>query len=483
MTGSNRLKAWLDRTIVRGDPGDALPTQSSLATTFGISERTVFRVLQGYHEGGQIVRIPGKGSFLAPGKRTTSPAKPAWAAFADLIKESIRSGRILPGSTLSPVYSCASRHHLTPATISRAYHHLVDTGVVVKTGKQFRVAGLHSSLRVPQTREVLFFTDETFTSVSEAENNRQVSLAYTHMENVLSRNGYFVRYESLESFPRLMAQWNTTRMIPWGQIFFKVPSRQLVTVTATFSRSPLKSRFDDTPKIFDLPRPPGGKTRFPARSYTLIRSQSAWAEAQALRDYIVQSSFNRVNLFLSNHPIQRPGEILDFCKIIAELSRIGRFGAWSIVMTPAQHRDFLHHCASWEFLPIIESLLDTYAPRPPLSFLDSIVTVKSYTEAVEKSTPATCNIFQSDKDATDAVLFARARGLTVGKTVSILSLESDPSFFLTGLTRCQIDAEQLGYRLAHAIIGDIGKSALTKNQLLFSARIIEKMTTPRKGTG
>jgi hypothetical protein len=70
---SDMFMSYLGGLLKKEKPGSPLPTDKELAAQWGLSERSIRRLLIDLRDQGRIIRIPGKGSFLPGGKSKESP--------------------------------------------------------------------------------------------------------------------------------------------------------------------------------------------------------------------------------------------------------------------------------------------------------------------------------------------------------------------------------------------------------------------------
>lgn len=72
MTKSNgatlyqRIEHWLRARVLEGQEGDALPSETELATQFGVSRMTARQAIQNLAAEGLVRRMRGSGTFIAP---------------------------------------------------------------------------------------------------------------------------------------------------------------------------------------------------------------------------------------------------------------------------------------------------------------------------------------------------------------------------------------------------------------------------------
>ena len=81
------LQNELRRMMVQGEllPAGRIPSENELCRIYGISILTARRALADLVYSGEIIRIRGKGSFVAPVKKEKSPVKPASSSIISLI--------------------------------------------------------------------------------------------------------------------------------------------------------------------------------------------------------------------------------------------------------------------------------------------------------------------------------------------------------------------------------------------------------------
>jgi DNA-binding transcriptional regulator YhcF (GntR family) len=482
---SDSLDAWLEPYLERSGHGTALPTQRELATRFNLSERTVARVLQALGKQGRVVRIQGKGSFVRKGDSPlfSSPPTvpgPAWKSVAEALERDIRAGLLGEGTVLPSLKSAALQSGVSTHTVGWAYGRLVGTGLVTRTGRTFRVASIRARMREPRGREITVFIKDDFETSSAQTGSRSLVFAYHTMETLLTRSAYFVRYEVMSNLARRLARWERDMRAPYGMVFMKSSDAELDEVHAAFRASPIRTRLERVPMVFDLDRP----SRFAGRYFPgvrlLARPQGAWAIAKAIRDFVRDAGYTQVSCVMPDGPFKATGRLYDFFKVFIECRRLHSPVRFAFVFTEEQHASFRKALPQSNMERILRFHLNFYEPCPFSVFDDHVVVVRRIHDLVDKARAGTLHLFHRDSETAEAVLYARSRNIPVPQRFSALSIESDPRYYHLGLTRCQIDTELLGFQLAHTLMEDLDSSALDGRNLLYHAQVVEKLTTNRR---
>ena len=112
-TPTEALTEWLGRKIAAAAPGTWLPADRELARRFGLSSRTVARIMGGLAAEGKLVRVQGKGTSIPGGapqvEMECGPMRTSAEALAEQITEALVHGEMKQGEALPSVKFMARR--------------------------------------------------------------------------------------------------------------------------------------------------------------------------------------------------------------------------------------------------------------------------------------------------------------------------------------------------------------------------------------
>ena len=132
---SERLREWIENEIRGRQPGHRLPPDRELARTFGLAPRTVRKISAELREQGKLVRIPGRGTFVA-GTDKPIPAEPpvkraSWELLADALIASMARGDLKRGDCLPAQKWLCHRFHVSAAAVD-ATPAPVDSELIIR---------------------------------------------------------------------------------------------------------------------------------------------------------------------------------------------------------------------------------------------------------------------------------------------------------------------------------------------------------------
>jgi DNA-binding LacI/PurR family transcriptional regulator len=81
--------------------------------------------------------------------------------------------------------------------------------------------------------------------------------------------------------------------------------------------------------------------------------------------------------------------------------------------------------------------------------------------------------------AAEALAWLKQHGKRVPQDVAIAGFQNDPQYYHLGISTCGPDWDNMGYVMAHAIIGDMRLARSGRGFLKARCRMMEKLTTPR----
>jgi len=487
MKPSERFISWLEERIRRGRPGERLPTDDRIAAQFGISKSTVRRLARPYRAAGTLTRIQGKGTFLgsrpeqeeAPSFR---PPKSSVRDVADRVLEAIHAGLLRRGQVLPAVKQMVYQLRVSPGTVRKAYRLLEDKGMVARAGRTYRVGTFGDMLRPGTLREIVLIREGT-KDFARLFTRDELAQAYRKMERELLANGFVLHFRTRPELEPEVKLWRRLKRLPHGLAL-------RVNDEADFPEC--RRLWDDAKRcagalgrpapnlLMDCNRIP--LSGWPRGAHLISRGNIITTNARALAHYLVQRRY-RQTVFFPEPGAGSPGSWL--AKHRSELKHLDRDFVFRAAAVPrAGRRQSLSRLgkelAATISVPRTGQHLSKYRKVPAQVLLDESTVLPGY-EAVHARFPnARIWVFARDERAAEALHWAQRKGLEVPSTLSILSSEHAPEFYHLGLTCCFPDHEQIGYQMAHALIGDFPVARTSKGFIRTRALLVDKLTTRRE---
>ncbi|MBD3244111.1 MAG: GntR family transcriptional regulator [Chitinivibrionales bacterium] len=497
----SQLASWIRMQVAQCQPGTALPCDQELAQQWGLSRRTIGKIMRSLAAEGLVIRARRRGTCTAgrlqgrldPPERTDSAS-----ALASSIRAQIQSGQLRTGESLPTVQFTAHERKVSPHTVIAAYRLLARQGLVHKIGRSYRCGTPDQVPRQHGTAPVTVVSHDTM-DLRRLFADPSFGKAYFELEEELARHGRPVRYLSLSTLT------DTRGASGWAGMLFAQP--------APGDRSPVRNPLTDrrvrelltrVPSLIDLRRQTtGGKPpthfipRRPPRCLYLYRPWLSHTLKTTLVDYIVRERYRRVRFIIDLRDVARhfpalsddlprhgrmhptpPFLILwDILDIRKMLESSGRPVAFSIALLGVAGSD-----------PVAESIRERIAGIAPSRYSFRQRAPELVSELSFHDTAAgLCDdlledelwVCKSDELAEQVLHAAEDKGVAVPGRISLLSLDNDPAYYHLGLSRCELDWQGLGYLMAHWFIGDIPVARTREGYLRANGRIVEKSTTGR----
>ncbi|MBN1675738.1 MAG: GntR family transcriptional regulator [Kiritimatiellae bacterium] len=486
MTGrpSAKLRAWLERQLGVLAPGQRLPTDPQLAEMFGLSEITVRRILKTYRDRHMLSRIPGKGTFVA-GSESEEPPEletPGTSAenIADHILNSIHSGMIRRGQALPPVKQVVYRFNVSPGSVRQAYKILEGQGLVTRVGRTFWVGDFTEAMTPERTRDVLLLMHDSsdYQAVFEDE---QLAQAYQRMERELLARGFVLQFDNTANLDRLLRYWRAQRRLPAGFIFHRVLEQKYEQVRVRMVRVLRLAEMLGQPRPAMLLDWWTGEIRPRVGGvHILSRGNLSTITARVLAQYLMRMGYGEACFFVDD----ASASLAWAGKLRAELKHLRPAFAFRPVVLGARHTRekaalAAHVRAGMDKTRFLEPILGKYQPVPVADFKNELVVATDYDEVRRRLPAAGIWVFQRDRPAAAAVEWGRASGIEIPQQLSIVSHQRTPAYYHLGLSCCFPDYEQIGYQMAHAIIGDFPVATTSKGFIRTNALVAERLTTRR----
>lgn len=484
---TGKFDRWIRGHVAGLAPGVRLAADSHLATQWGLSRKTVERVMRALAREGLVTRITGSGTTvglrptLAPPTSVLAERARSSDSLASTITLAIRRGEIVQGEALPSVKYIARRFKVSSSTVAAAYRQLVSTGLVVPTGRTLWVGRMPQLLHDIRGRDVYLFVSDQH-ELLRVFRHDLLSPAYRRMEEVLSSNGFVVRYELLTNADDCLKEWQRSRTIVHGTMLFGGNRAKLAAFTPLAEFVHAGNRGAPVPVVIDWNDSP--PERLPRHARVVSRPNLRTTVARSLASYLVARqarallTIRHANLW-GRDPYG--WDLGDLFKVVVEAMHIDPDIAIEIAIVGAPAG-----AAAIDLLPMtgggaIDVVMRKYSS---LSVADISPRVHAYpsmeSALAERGRQRLAWCFQADEDAALALQWARNHRVAIGQRMEIVGLDDNPAYYHLGLSRCELDLSGLGYLMAHEIIGDLAVERTGKGFIRAHARVLEKLTTARR---
>lgn len=474
---TRRFVAWLEKHIPHLQPGNRLPTAPELARQWGLSTGTVRTVLREFRDQGRLVLVPGKGTFVpldeADPEMRVDEKQTSTQSVVDFVVSSIRCGRVKNGEALPSIKYMSLQFRVAPMTVVHAYGQLQKRGLVTRVGKTFWV-GDYDTLARPRVRRKAFFFNSSldFTTVFKSG---WAAPAYHRFERELLSHGYSLTYDRLYELPELLRGWESRERYPDALVFHKLREKHVDIVERPIRR--LLKRAVGTRILIDWRE--GDYRRLPRgrNVHILSRGNIFTTRAKAVADYAVREGFDSVVYYYDENCTEF-SLFLPIVRIRSELQAIDRECRFTTLVrplesdpSPAAFFARLHEARSPER---IGTVLSKYQPTSAGDLEKEIVFVDDIAGALRHGEGRRLYLFLYDKQAVEARERLKERRPRPPRELSLLSFENNPLYYHQGITCCVPDWDQMGYLMAHAIIGDFQVARTRKGFLRVKADVLER---------
>ena len=491
-TASEQFANQLLEELKTYSPGQQLPSDKTLAAQFNLSLRTVTRIMKDMAAKGLVSRYQGKGTF-APGNtmKQGSLAKQAHKKttterLAESIIGGIQRGDYRLGEALPPVKFITRQFNCASGSVTAAYRLLAKKGLATKVGKTYQVGPFRQLAQSGAKQEVYLYS-ETNEDLEGIFNRDIMSHAYIRMRNELSRHGYILLIETVDSLNRLIEQSVRKRQFPHALLFFRIrnqASRALVDACKAFRKQAVHHGAKAPRILFDQRAlVTGGIPGFSV----VYRSTISTAVARELAQFVIAKNYQSLRLYLDTTKLYDTvggyswHSLWPVLKMRDELLLVSPHLDISIIARPRNpsmtKKQFVDSQIKTGPPSVIESLLKTYHLTP--SQLSKMVTLfGDFSKSFARDKNRKCAwVFSSDDHAAYALEWARAQRIIIPQQLAIISLEKDPVLFPLNITSVEPDWEAIGYLMAHALIGDIPVATTSRGFLRIPAIVNEGLTT------
>jgi DNA-binding transcriptional regulator YhcF (GntR family) len=484
ITRAQEFQQWILAEIAKLPPDTCLPPDRELSVQWGLSTITVQRVLAKLRDEGIVIRIPGKGTFtpnrdkvgmttlqIKAGTQRESSVEHLVSSLVRLISEGVyRKGKALP-----PVKFVRNQFKVSSETVTTAYQRLEQLGYVEKIGKSYWVGRLDQLMTQHAVQEVFFlrFGTDDFQDIFNSE---PIALAFQKMERELYNAGYFLHPQKAENLPDLAREWEAKWRYPAGIVFYAVEPKHLPFLREFFEKHgpSLRNRV----RIL-VHGAHGNLTELVPHAQVFLRGNVDTEKARVLAYYLLNAGYREANFCIDESDLTEFVDVRFFLKIALSVKNIIPDFVFRFVIRPKP--------GSTVRLAFADHLDDNYRtylkskyPNANVENLESHVSFSTDPFAACAEHPGTrIWIFFRDQMAAEAMDWLRARGKSVPQDVAIAGFQNDPRYYHLGISTCGPDWDNMGYVMAHAIVGDIKLAKSRKGFVKVRCHMVDKLTTPR----
>ena len=482
LSPARELRQWILTEIAKLPPNTCLPPDRELGARWGLSSITVQRTLAKLRDEGQVIRIPGKGTFT-PGKDSpgdqameTKAGIPRDTAVEHLTKSMVRmiaEGVYRKGKPLPPVKYIRNHFKVSSETVTLTYQNLERLGYVEKIGKSYWVGTIDRLLSEKPRREVFFirFDSADFASIF---NSDPIALAFQKMERELYHSGYFLHPEKASNLDALAREWDRTGRYPAGVVFYAVDASHLPFLRAFFARSP-EIRKNRVRVLIHAQN--NDLSELTAHANVFSGGNVETDMARVIAHYLLGRGFREANFCVHASELAERWRANFFLKIALSIqSVIPDFKLRFVVQREAgaeRDPDFFQSLGS-EYRKYLEAKY----PAANMRHLEENVTFSSDVfESCSRHPGAKLWIMSRDSMAAEGLQWLQSRGIRVPQDMSVIGFQNDPRFYHLGISTCGPDWDSMGYTMAHALVGDVKLARSKKGFLKVRCHMVDKLTT------
>lgn len=480
----DQIAQWISNRLDEMGPGEIFPTDRQLAILWGCTPRTVRRILAPYKKRGDLIGIPGKGTFKpTPEAETeTKPLRASRSSHLELaytLSRSIAKGQLKRGQPLPPAKYVRIQYKVSDQTVTKAYRHLADRGLVEKIGRNYWVGGFAPWMPALITREA-WLIGPSIEGLQKEFSSGRLRLAYRRCEYELRSCGLQLKCADWDTFIKLRDQWLQSGYRPAGIIFHahlleQYPGWVRKAVMPLISRGdPMKIVFDMNTYNQDLRTVP--------KAEIISRGNFNTAQARTVAHFCAQLPYEST-IIVSQAPedLKIRRHFARFIKVIDEILRQEDFTG---MLRMAFLTDMPEVTPEWIMAECLDSdkdyltyLTQKYGKKSTEIFRRMLIVRKNPEELVRDQAGSALYITASDDLSRSLLTQFANRELRHPEQAGVVTLQNEPSCTAEGITGCSPDWEQAGYLMAHAIVNDIDIERTSKGFIRVDSPLVKRTTT------
>ncbi|MBD3240130.1 MAG: GntR family transcriptional regulator [Chitinivibrionales bacterium] len=477
---TRRFVAWLEKHVPHLQPGNRLPGAAELAREWGLSVGTVRSVLREFRDKGRLVLVPGKGTFVPleesdPDIRVAEK-QTSTQTVVHFVVSSIRRGLLKNGEALPSIKYMSLQFQVASMTVVRAYGELRKRGLVTRIGKTFWV-GDYDALAKPRThrRACFFYRSLDYTRVFKSG---WTAPAYHRFERELLSHNYSFTYHNMDALPELAREWEGRQCYPDALVLCKLRRHHVELVARPLRR--LLKLASGLQVLVDWRE---GDYRMLPRErnvHVLSRGNVFTTRAKTVAEFAVRHNIDTVYFYFDENR-SGFGYFLPFVRIRSELQALDEGCRFVVLVRPhisdPSSEGFFERLHEARSPDQIGMVLSKYRPVPAVDLEREIVFVKGIPDALKQQGVRPLFLFLHDSQAVEAQSLIRGRSSELANGISLMSSENEPQYYHEGITCCVPDWDQMGYLMAHSIIGDFPVARTRKGFIRVKADVLERGST------
>jgi DNA-binding transcriptional regulator YhcF (GntR family) len=484
VTRAQEFQQWILAEIAKLPADSCLPPDRELSVQWGLSTITVQRVLAKLRDEGRVIRIPGKGTFtpnldkvgmtslqIKTGTLRESAVEHLVTSLVRLISEGVyRKGKSLP-----PVKFIRNQFKVSSETVTTAYQRLEQLGYVEKVGKSYWVGRLDQLMAQHAMQEVFFlrFGTDDFQNIF---NSDPIALAFQKMERDLYNAGYFLHPEKADNLPARAREWETSGRYPAGLVFYNVGPAQIPFLKEFLTRH--AAGFRNRVRVL-VHGGHGNLTELVPYAQVFLRGNIDTEKARVIAYYLLNAGYREANFCIDEADFEEFTDVRFYVKIALSVKNIIPDFVFRFTIRPKP--------GSTRRLAFADHMDENYRAylksKFPNASVDTLERSLRFTEdpfgACAQHPGTKIWIFFRDEMAAEAMEWLRRNGKSVPQDVAIAGFQNDPRYYHLGISTCGPDWDNLGYVMAHSIIGDIKLAKSRKGFVKVRCHMVDKLTTPR----
>lgn len=489
METGESLRAWLTEMLDTMEPGQSFPPDSRIAKRWGMSPRTVRRIMSRAREEGLVVRIPGKGTFKPGGEPVEQSSEPEETVsseerLARALTEAISLGELRRGNPLPQMKYLCLQYHVSQKTVIGAYARLRKRGLVKKIGKRFWVGGFNPMDRGALRKEAYIVTwDQKQRESIYADEH--MGLAYQKLERELHSCNIRLRYATWKELPGLQRAWSSRGDYPVGMVFFGFDGRFFDELRRRLQLLGGKGRPQKCSVVVDMAEY-GDYRTVPLHLSVLSRGNLNTTVARTAARYLSRRLRRDIVLLVEESYLRADPRrhFLRFQKLNFELAQA--FEARPVrhvVISPNPRltprtlfEEYFRNDTA--YLEYIMSKYGIDLARHPERIEENISVATNCAAALDVSEGPTTWLFATDDLARTGWDELRHHRKRVPEDVALISMQNSPRKYHLGLTAFSPDYDLVGYLMAHSLIGDLPIQKTSHGYIRVPCPVIERLTTP-----
>lgn len=487
------MERTIGRQIERLGPGEWLPSDAQLAREYGVSIRTMRRLMSRLKAKGVVVRVRGKGTHKP--YRVEGPGDmPRWKPKRNvaeelflLLRESIKNGEFRRGDVLPQAKFFRLQHGVSDRTVREAYARLCDSRLVTKIGRRYSVGAFSPKNACRHLRTVLMVVASP-ADLPRIYTSYERSPAYWKLERELRANGFTIKYVCRDDIPAVHQRYRRLGKSPDGMIFFRLDGRDIDLIHDAVY--PFARRCDaelDFPVLVDL-QSYARTDQVPYKLNIVSQGNFHTAQARGVAGLLARyPSPWSVVVFEEERLRSNPQtSYLRFFKMVYE-TILARKSVDNIALVLLSEdggatRDGVLAAVTEKYSSYFGYLDDKYSRRTGITArrLHERLTVAADFESILGRFGNNAIWLCATDELTDAALrCCRALSLEVPREISVLSLENSPAYYHLCASACAPDWDLIGYLMAHSIVGDFPLNKTSHGYLRIPCSVIHRSTTLR----